>query len=355
MATSIPTEVAVAVKERLGTIYDELLVAMLDLGTPPLFLFSDDRHRLVTVRAQAISRLEEWPAAEHLFGLLPQVMQLNDQAASLLEAATWADYFELPESTFLIPNRSARVFTAVPDLLDRVDDDGLLVLTDLDARPHGLFISEVSLHYHQLLRRGFGSNVNYDLVGTILGIADQQDVDARIAIDERRLRFRSEHEEIEERDYWYGPPLGDRMIDDPYLVGETIHGDRDGGQSIFNPYIATSFRWTVDDHLKTIEIEELVPVDENESGLVLARYLHAIRDVSQHRFIHCDGAVKAYSREGYPRVAEQFANRGKGLHYRKVFRMDGDIQTDHWSQVAALWFRGNQLVPEYLGGRLSED
>lgn len=91
-------------------------------------------------------------------------------------------------------------------------------------------------------------------------------------------------------------------------------------------------------------------MDEDGPDLVLARYLHAIRDVSQHQFIHCDGAVKAYTREGYPRVAEQFAARGRGLHYRKVFRMDGKIETDHWSQVAALWFRGNQLVVEYLSG-----
>lgn len=103
-------------------------------------------------------------------------------------------------------------------------------------------------------------------------------------------------------------------------------------------------------YMKTIEIEELVPVDDDGADLVLARYLHAIRDTSQRRFVHCDGAVKAYKREGYPRVAEQFAGRGKGHHYRKVFRMDGEIQTDHWSNVAALWFRGNRLVLEYLSG-----
>lgn len=60
--------------------------------------------------------------------------------------------------------------------------------------------------------------------------------------------------------------------------------------------------------------------------------------------------VKAFERENYPRVVEQFANRGKGRWYRKVFRMDGEIETDQWSQVTALWFRGNKLVLEYLSG-----
>lgn len=247
----IPPEVATAVKGTLGPIYDELLVVMFDLGASPMFLFADDRPRLVDMRDRAVSCLEEWiaegPAAEHLVSLLPPAMQLDNVAASLLEAAPWADFQELPGSAFSKPDRGDRVFSEVPDLLDRVDDDGLLVLTDLDARPHGLFHAEFSLHYHQLLRRGFASNVNYDLVGTILSIADQHEVDARVAIDGRRLRYRSEHEEFEERDYWYGPPLNDAMLDDPYLVGETIHGDPDGGQSLLNPYVATSFRWTAED------------------------------------------------------------------------------------------------------------
>ena len=67
-----------------------------------------------------------------------------------------------------------------------------------------------------------------------------------------------------------GPPLDDELLDNEYLVGETIHGDPDGGQSILNPYVATSFRWTADDQLKTIEIEELVPVRSDESDLVFS-------------------------------------------------------------------------------------
>lgn len=34
--------------------------------------------------------------------------------------------------------------------------------------------------------------------------------------------------------------------------------------------------------------------------------------------------------------------------YRKVFRLDGDIETDVWSNIAARWFRGNRLMKEYL-------
>jgi hypothetical protein len=351
----IPPDVVAEVKGRLGVIYEELLVVMIDLATPPIRLFGDDRARLVDVRMRAVACIEDWYASEPsvvdgLVGRLPEVMRLNDAAASLLEAAPWADYFGTHDSAFQKPASGDRVFTKAPDLLDRVDDDGLLAVSGLDARPHGLLHSDLSIHYHQFLRRGFASSIHYELVGTVLGIARGDDVQVRLAIDGQRLRSRSEHEEIEERDYWYGPPLDDELLDGKYLVGETIHGDREGGQSILNPYIATSFRWTADDQLKTIEIEELVPVNNDESDLVLARYLHAIRDTSRQVFVHCDGAVKGYQRDRYPRTVNGFADRGRSDRYRKVFRLDGEIQTDDWSRVASLWFRGNQLVLEYLAG-----
>jgi len=54
--------------------------------------------------------------------------------------------------------------------------------------------------------------------------------------------------------------------------------------------------------------------------------------------------------ETYPTTAADFPRRGRSTRYRKVFRLDGTISTDDWSLVASLWFRGNQLILEYLGG-----
>jgi hypothetical protein len=324
------------------------------LGTPPISVFSDDRSRIVEVRTRAVAILERWEADDPvgvrgLIDRIPAVLQLPSSAQSLLEAAPWEDYFAIPQSVLLPPDQGSRVFAAVPELLERLDDDGLLEVAGLDARPHGLFFGELSLHYHQLLRRGFGSNIHYELLGTLLAIADRQSVSARVAIDERRLRFRSEHEAIEERDYWYGPPLSESALDDPDLGGETIHGDPEQGRSLLNPYAALSVRWTRDGPLKTVEIEELVPIrSEDEDKPVLARYLHAIRDTSTRTFVHCDGAVKAYEHGHYPTTIQEFPRRGKGTHYRKVFRLDGQLATGEWSTLTALWFRGNRLILEYL-------
>lgn len=349
----IDPAIASAVKDRLGSVYDELLGVMIDLAVPPIFLFGDARPRLVAVRERARAAVAAWEADDPaavgaLVDRLPQVLQVGDVTQSLLEAAPWSDYFEIPPSAFAAPPHDAPVLLAIPELAARLDDDGLVDVSDLDAQPHGLFVGDFSLHYHQLLRRSFGSSIHYDLVGTVLAAAARHPVTARLAVDERRLRFRHEHEEILERDYWYGPPLTDQSIDDLNAVGETVHGDPDGETSFINPYAALSVRWTRDGVLKTVEIEEYVPPHAEGTPWVLARYLHAIRDTSERAFVHCDGAVKAYAPEVYPRVQADFAKRGKSQHYRKVFRLDGRLPTDTWSVIAAQWFRGNRLVLEYL-------
>lgn len=348
---ALDLEVVELVRTRLGPLYDELVQVMLDVGQAPMFVFGDDRPRVVAVRDRAAEVIRRWELEqpELVGGLverLPAVFQLPDSAQSLLECVPSTDYFSIPDSLFDRPSDESRVVAAAPTLRGRSDDDGLLDVGDFDARPQGLFVDGLSLQYHQFLRRGFSSNVHYDLVAAILKAASHNGVVGRIAFDDRRVRFKDEHEEVIERDYWYGPPLRDGFLDDPYAVGETIHGDREGGSSIRNPYVALSARWTRDAHLKTVEIEELVPVPAE--GWALARYLHAIRDTRQQRFIHCDGAVKAYAADTYPRTAADFPYRARSDRYRKVFRLDGDIPTDEWADIVPMWFRGNLLILEYL-------
>lgn len=347
--------VTARVRYILNGVYDDLLQVMVDLATPPIFLMSERRHRLVAVRDRAAAVLGEWAAlnpeeAEALVSRLPPVLQLRDTVQSLLEGAPWDDYFQRPASIFERPHPGAPVFSALPHLLELTDDDGLLRLDGLDARPHGLFVGDYSLHYHQLLRRSFGANIHYELIGAIIRLGRTEGVEARIALDERRLRRRDEHQESEERDYWRGPPLDESKLDDLNAVGETVHGHPECGRSLLCPYWAVCIRWTRDGPLKTVEIEEFLPVDEEAHDLVLVRYLHAIRDTTQKAFIHCDGAVKAYEAAGYPADLSEFRHRGRGLHYRKVFRLDGELDAEAWSHLTALWFRGNPLVLEYLAG-----
>lgn len=349
----------IIIREALGDLFGELIQVMLDLGTPPIFLDSDDRPRIADLRERAKVVLDRWAAAEPKIASvvvdgIPEVLRGPIISESLLVAAVWTAYFDLPPRVFLPPTLDSRVFAAVPRLAARLDDDGLLDVSGLDARPHGLFVDGYSLHYHQLLRRGYHSNVHYGLIGSLLDLPRRHEVTVRLAIDDRRIRFEHEHEELEERDYWFGRLLTEEFLDDLAAVGETFYGDPDGGRSFVHPYAGLSARWTSDGSLRTLEVEEFMPVSPGTSKFVLARYLHAIRDTSKRTFIHCDGAVKVYDRESYPHSQATFRDRGKGLHYRKLFRIDGALPTDAWSHVLTAWFRGNRLVLEYLDGLSAE-
>ena len=342
-----------AVRAHLGARFDQLRNTMLDLGSFPAFLFSDDRPRLMQSRAAALQLLDQWVAAEpkttgEIHARLPGLVQRRSLSESLLEAATWSAYADPLIDLFNYPAADSRVFTAAPDLIPLLDESGLVTVTGLDARPWGLHTGDYAFHYHQLLRRGYGSGIHYGLIGTVLRMAEKYQLTARFALDERRLQFKEEYREIHEADYWYGPSLAEADLDDLAVLGETFHGDPDGGTSLLSPYAGLSVRWTADGALKTVEIEEFMPPPEPESEWVFARYLHAIRDTTKREFTHCDGAVKAYASDRYPRTQHDFKNRGKGDRYRKLFRIDGNFPAAVWSDLACSWFRGNRLINEYF-------
>ncbi|MBQ1442288.1 MAG: hypothetical protein IIZ13_00390 [Renibacterium sp.] len=341
------------VRAHLGFRFDELRETMLDLGSFPSDLFSDDRPRILRSRAAAIQLLDQWVAAEptatnEIYTRLPDLVQRHSLSESLLEAATWWDYDSPLIELFNYPATESRAFAAVPSLVPLLDESGLIEVTGLDARPWGLHIGGYALHYHQLLRRGFGSRIHYGLIATVLRAARQHHLTARFALDERRIQFKDEYREILEFDYWYGPSPNEADLDNLGVVGETFHGDPDGGTSLLNPYAGLSVRWTADGDLKAVEIEESMPLQNPTSEWVFARYLHAIRDTSKRAFIHCDGAVKAYATDKYPQAQHDFKNRGKGDRYRKLFRIDGKFPAAVWSELACSWFRGNRLINEYF-------
>jgi hypothetical protein len=353
MSDDLNTSDMAAIRGRLGPLHDELHQTMLDVDTAPLFLFSKDSRRLIEVRGKAVAVLDKWAAEEpdvvaSIYKRLSDVLQGPSVSESLLEAVTWSTYSKLSIDVFDKPSPDSRVFAASPDLVPLLDESGLVTVTGLDARPWGLHTGNYAFQYHQLLRRGFGSNIHYELIGRVLRLAKQHDVVARLALDDRRLRYKDEYEEWEERDIWYGRGLVGDDLDDLSTVGETFHGDPDGGTSWLHPYAGLSVRWTADGSLKGVEIEEFMPPPKPDAEWVLARYLHAIRDTDREAFVHCDGAVKAYAAAAYPTSQKGFRTRGKGDRYRKLFRIDGQFPTAAWSELACAWFRGNKLILEYF-------
>lgn len=338
---------------------DGLVQAMLDQGVPPIFLSHAEgglRERLdqaETLVREVVDSLDRSSRAE-LESLADPVLRGRDLPGELVELGTSRRYFALPQSIFQPPREDSRVLSRLPQLVEFLDDDGLLRLDGLQATGDSVMVDGFAVPYHQLLRRGFGSGINADLVSTLIRAGSVDGNEVRIAIDERRLASQAEHWSIFEKDYLRGPPLTPERLDDRNEVGVTVHWYPDR-TTLLEPYSSLQVAWRMqDENLKVLQMEELVDIDHHrvtfaENDLVPVRYLHAIRDIDAGTFVHCDGAVRTYRRHEYEARSDgRFPPETPAAHRRKVFRIDGRIDTSDWSDITARWFRHNELALEYL-------
>lgn len=340
---------------------DELVQAMLDHEVPPVFLWRRDYPTLDEVKGRVESALrahldDATTDDRTLIGTAQRLYFESDPARALLALGTGPGYFAVPESLVGLPDPSSRVFSRVPGLVDRLDNRGLLDISGLDAQPDILFVDDWAIPYHQFLRRGFSSRPNDLLIAGLLR-QSRDGLSVHLAIDERRIHRRGEHLRIEERDYWFGPPMVESRLDDPDQRAPEVlvHAwPADKERLPWDNVEMAIIRTSLDGVVRTIEIEELIdPALNVKCEYQLVRYAHAQRDIERNMFIHLDGAVRFYDPVAYqarravpwPRAeAEQPVGR------RKTFRIDGDMDTKVWADLVACWFRGNELVLEALVG-----
>jgi hypothetical protein len=104
---------------------------------------------------------------------------------------------------------------------------------------------------------------------------------------------------------------------------------------------------------KVLEMEELVPERALPKSVVVDKYVHSLRDTHARRFMHLDGAVRVYRKEDYRRRLGTDLRQGRSLalRYEKLFRVDGPIPDQDWAELVAHFYRGNELVREYLEGQ----
>ncbi|CCH74605.1 hypothetical protein BN11_4600003 [Nostocoides australiense Ben110] len=298
---------------------------------------------------EALTRLAG-PDVARLREQLPWHLQEEDLAEAVIEAAVTARYSTPGDRELVHPSANDRVLVAHRDLLARMDDDGLLDVGGLDARPSTIIHAGSALHYHPLLRRYFTSGINQDLIGTLIRAGGQPDSTVRIAIDTEHFTRAEDFRDSMEKDYWWGPALSSEALDDPLQTGVTVHADPDSGLTHEYPRFFVDWRRDKEGR-KVVQMEELSDEPSStRSGLRLLRYLHAIRDTDNAVFVHCDGAVRAYDPDSYTaRCEKQYVTgRESATHYRKLFRVDGAISTQDWSDIVARWFRHNRLASEYL-------
>jgi len=336
----------------------ELTQAMLDIAVAPADLASVSWPKLAELRDRALGVLRADLAASReserrvLRESMPWHLQDEhaDLASAILEMGTRPRYFTVPSSVFGPPGPGSRALLHVPSLKDGIDDDGLLRCAGLDARDQALFIGNYAVHYHQFLRRAFTGNINYTLLRALINAGRRPGNSFRIAIDDRRIIPRHDFVHFIEEDFWWGPKLTSSWLDDPHTGGCTVHADPEGDNAL-RGYSKFFAYWRTDgEGNKVVQMEELMtPSAEEFCGYRVLRYLHSIRDISSHVFTHCDGAVRAYDAEAFSkRRGEDMPAETQAARYRKIFRVDGSISTEDWSDIVAKWFRHNHLAGEYL-------
>lgn len=358
------TQVEQMVRGVCGTLLDDLVFAMRDhLIQPGTLPLADDaavrQPALAVAYDRCAARLAQHLAAlpaeavVEVRGWLPwHLAEVEDRhlLAATLEVATERGYYDLDLAAFSAADPDARLYQSHPDLLRDTDHDGLLEVASYEAQPQALFYKGSAVPYHPFLWRNFAGNVNDALTQSLLEVGTTAAASLRLALNEQHFMAASAFSAYLESDYWWGPPLSSETLDDPRNVGVTVYGDPQSG--LMHEYPRLFVDWSMDkEGHKVLQIEELSDhPGASHAGLRLLRYLHAIRDVERGVFIHCDGAVRAYTHEQYEaREAKNYVTgRESAGQYRKVFRLDGNIETDAWSNIAACWFRGNLLLKEYL-------
>lgn len=267
----------------------------------------------------------------------------------------------------LYPN----LFTIAAGLVDK---DGLTDYRALLARMReiqpGVFHDpnrDLLLFAHRMFRRRLShrNKLNdYFLRSFHASAANNAQLSVRLRLDPDLIGHPSSAKALIELEHWRGPHYSDDIATIPSGVAEHKADER----SRFYEGIDRTHVWwkspeqrVVDGELsqfRTFEVEELI---ENPSGGLSydhygCRYAHAEYSLDQVAITHFDGAIRSYTSEAYLRRIDTSIDRaGKHSAYTKLFRFDGHLPITEWKRLLSDFFRGNKLIPEYLGAPIEVD
>lgn len=259
-----------------------------------------------------------------------------------------------------------------PDLftvgLGYADKDGLADYRDLLRRfkqvQAGVFHDrdrDLLLFAHRFFRRSLShrNKLNAFFLESFDATArENADLRVRLRLDPDLVGHPASARNLIELEHWRGPLYSDDITAIPNGVAEHKADDR---TRQYEGVDRTQVWWKAPEsrHVygqaidyRTFEIEELI---ENPSGGLGddqfgCRYAHAEFSADEAAITHFDGAIRAYAWEHYLERIETSINRsGKHADYTKLFRFDGALAIPHWKRLLSDFFRGNKLIPEYLG------
>lgn len=277
--------------------------------------------------------------------------------------------FSAPATTGVIATYPNLVEVLLPDL--HVDQrDQLVPLAQLcmnfSAMPEmGAFVADgYALLAHRFFRRGHAecNHFPHSFVEKFIRPWNQ-DISASIALDMNRVFVGPKPLLYMEADFWFGPPFRGQIEDisdgSTFLVPPADLSEHHIS-FFFQDNRLLSVNWSTKPELRTFQTRafrtERVELLFEEEVYRPVPYLHAEFDISAKVFRHFDGALHLYTPEEYAIAARgNFSNRTiDRLKPRalKLFKLNGAIQLDVWSEFAGEFLSGNPLIVEYLTGAL---
>ena len=300
--------------------------------------------------------------SEHLRAELAQRV-----APEILEAQD-TDYLRVETVVAVRDRLAAKLY---PDLFEasseHVDKDGLVdysyLLTRLKVRAPGVFIDEkrqLVLFAHRFFRRSQShvNKLNDYFLSSFSSAAKEEKLRARLLLDPDRVGHPDELLELLEFEYWHGPQYSDDIASIP--SGVATHKADEGTRDL-EGVDKTQVWWKSPEmrssgegarSFRTLELEELrdIPSSGLPEERYACRYAHAEYSLDDRCITHFDGAIRAYPVEKYlERIELNIDRAGKHSEYTKLFRFDGSLGVNQWKRLLSDFFKGNPLVPEYLG------
>jgi hypothetical protein len=310
---------------------------------------------LIATNKEVEALLDSFPAGikmlvEHTTGLKEE--RLRRIALYYIVVMVERIYFSFKEVINENTNSSS-VLEIYPELKNSFDKDGLLNIND-DFILHdgGIEYKKHILHYHQLLRRGFTSNPNFDFTALFLQYYQKTKPgnSFRVAIDHHRIMTKEFYSQIMEFDTWFGPSFNKAKIDDPNETGLTVvKRNKNSLFELTNRLDRTEFFWFYRDGIKTFEVEEISDQDYCFDNYNFNRYIHSERDIGNKITRHIDGAVKVYLKDTYADRKNSYIPKEMKCYKKiKLWRIDGDIDFDSWINLISFFYKGNEMIIEYF-------
>jgi len=368
----------------------KLVAQMQHHNTYPVFIdqiADDEHHPLYPLIQEIVSEVREYVLAANTderiaayeglwphfqFTLNRELLLAGDEQVLelftlyLIGSEAQKNYYDIKRYILGNYREVSEVLKVYPEIAIYEDEEGLIPLGTTGFKPTteggGLYYKDHLLYYHQFLRRNFSANLNSTFLAALASYHKRhKEQRVAVAIDHFRLIPKEMFRQMFEKARSFGPPLAITSLDDPHAVGLTVHKPPMPEFITLSSGIErTEFYWSIkhNDTKKSFEIEEVYALDQLPNigeDLILTHYVHSIRDIEAHAFIHLDGAVKIYLRNQYSQRNDKKMPKAPPAWKKiKVFRIDADVEQgqkindDEWSKLIGYFFQENTMPAEYF-------